>query len=96
MAERVTKIEGAVLLAPCECRAVFKLETGCLHRLQHAGFFDEIEAMGQQAFANRKAREVLALNDQHIVAVTFEQGRGDGARRPGTNDDNLTALQFYS
>ena len=70
--ECVTKIEGAVLLAPGEGSTVFQLEAGGLHRVQHARFFDEVDAVRKQAFANRKAREVLALDNQHIVALAFK------------------------
>jgi hypothetical protein len=33
--------------------------------------------MAEQAFADRKAREQLTLDDQHVVALAFEQGGSD-------------------
>ena len=95
VAERVAKVERADVIAPGEGRAVFQLETRGLYGVQHAGFFDEIDAMRQQAFADGETREVLALDDQHIVTVAFEQGRRDRAGRPGTNHHHLTTFHFY-
>ena len=95
VAERVAKIEGAVLLAPGECSTVFDLKTRGLHSLQHAGFFEKIDAMRQQAFANRETRKVLALDDQHIVTFALEQGRSNRTRRPGTDHYHLTTFHFY-
>ena len=95
IAEGVTKIEGAVLLAPGKGSAVLELKTGGLHRLEHAGFFDEIQAVRQQAFADGEAREVLALDDQYIMAFAFEQGSRDCTGGPGTNHHHLTTFHIY-
>lgn len=71
-AEGVTKIEGAVVLAPGEGGAVLQLEPGGVDRIEHAGFFDEVQAVTQQALADGKPWEVLAFDDQHIVALALE------------------------
>jgi len=94
LGECVAEIKGAVVLAPGKRGAGFQLETGCIHRIEHAGFFDEVQAMGQQAFADGKARKMLAFDDQHIMPFALEQRGGDGARRAGANDHNLATFQF--
>ena len=60
-----------------------------------AGFFDEIQAVRQQAFADGEAREVLALDDQYIMAFAFEQGSRDCTGGPGTNHHHLTTFHIY-
>ena len=74
VAERIAEVEIAVLLATREGCAIFGLETGGLHGLQHPGFFDEVQAVAQQAFTDGEARKQLALDDQHVMALAFEQG----------------------
>ena len=65
--EGVTEIKRAVALAPGERGAGFHLEPRGLHSVEHASFFNEVDAVGQQAFANREPWEMLALDDQYIM-----------------------------
>ncbi|MNJ04422.1 hypothetical protein D3C73_1651800 [compost metagenome] len=46
--------------------------------------------MGQQAFADGKARELLAFQHQHIVALPLEQRGRDRASGACPNDDDFT------
>ncbi len=92
LGELVAEIEFGVALAPAEGRAVLGLETGRLDRLEHAGFLDEIQAVRQQALADGEAREALALEDQHVMALALEQRAGDGTGRAGTDDHDFTLL----
>ncbi|MCV5737420.1 hypothetical protein OFN56_36525, partial [Escherichia coli] len=74
VAERIAEVEIAVLLAARKGSTVLELETGRLHGVEHPGFFDEVQAMAQQTFADGEAREQLTLDNQHVVALAFEQG----------------------
>ncbi|MCY1361556.1 hypothetical protein D9M69_482260 [compost metagenome] len=47
VAERLAEIEGAVALAPGKRGTGFQLEAGGVDGVEHARFFDEIQAMGQ-------------------------------------------------
>ena len=71
VAERVTEIKRAVALAPGECGPGFYLETRGLHGVEHAGFFDKVDAVRQQAFADREPWEMLTLDNQYIMPVTL-------------------------
>ncbi len=73
VAERIAEVEIAVLLATREGCAILGLETGGLHGLKHPGFFDEVQAMAEQALTDGEARKQLALDDQHVMALAFEQ-----------------------
>src|SRR5690606_9072802 len=88
------EVESAVTLAPSKRRAVFLLKTRSLHRLQHAGFLDEIQAMGKQAFADGKTRKLLAFDDQHIVSIALEQCRRDGPGRTRADDDDRATFRI--
>ena len=92
--ESVAKIEGAVALAPGKRRAGLALEPGGVDGVEHAGFFNEVQAVAEQAFADGEAWEVLALEHQHIVALALEQGSGDSTGRAGTDDHDLTGFHF--
>ncbi len=94
VAERVTEIKGAVALAPGKRGTGFQLETGGVDGLEHAGFFDKVDAVGQQALADGKTREVLALDDQYIMPVTLEQRGRNGTGRAGTDHHDLAAFHF--
>ncbi|MNL34562.1 hypothetical protein D3C87_1565410 [compost metagenome] len=94
LGERVAEIEGAVTLAPGKRRPGFQLETGRVDRIEHARFFDEIQAVGQQAFTDGKTGEMLSLDHQHVMAFALEQRGGDGAGRAGPNDHDRATLQF--
>src|SRR6185436_3426718 len=91
--ELVREVELAVVGAANESRAVLVLKTGGLHRFHHAGLGDEIQAVGQQALADREARELLRLEYQHVPAATLEQRRGDRARRSGADHDDIALLR---
>ncbi|MNZ80477.1 hypothetical protein D3C78_991120 [compost metagenome] len=94
MAERLAEIERAVTLTPRKGSAGFHLEAGRVDGVEHARFFDEIQAMGQQAFTNGKTWKMLTLDHQHIVSLALEQRGGDGTRRTGTDDHDLAAFHF--
>ncbi|MNF75524.1 hypothetical protein D3C84_575920 [compost metagenome] len=94
VAERLAEIEGAVALAPGKRGTGFQLEAGGVDGVEHARFFDEIQAMGQQAFTNGKTWKMLTLDHQHIVSLALEQRGGDGTRRTGTDDHDLAAFHF--
>ncbi|MNF73202.1 hypothetical protein D3C84_551970 [compost metagenome] len=94
LGEGVAEIEGAVALAPGERSTGFHLETGGVDGVEHARFFDEVQAVGQQALADGKARKMLALDHQYIVTFALEQCGGDGAGRAGTDHYDLAALHF--
>lgn len=90
--EAVAEIEIAVVVAADERCAVLELESGCFHCRQHAGFFDEIQAVHQQAFADREARKMLAFEHEHVPTATLQQGRSDRAGRARTDDDDIAPL----
>jgi len=92
--EFVAEVEIRIALAPAEGRAVLGLEARGAHRLKHAGFLNEVQAVRKQAFADGKARKALALDDQYIVTLALEQRAGDGAGRPGADDHDFTVLQL--
>ena len=95
VAEGVAKIEGAVTVAPGKGRPVFKLETSGLNGVEHAGFFDEVDAVRQQTLANGETRKMLAFDDHDIVTFAFEQGGGNRTRWSCTNNHDLTMFHFY-
>jgi len=71
VAERIAEIKRTVALAPGECGTGFHLETRGLHGVEHAGLFDKVDAVRQQAFTDRKAWEMLALDNQYIMPFTL-------------------------
>ena len=48
----------------------------------------------QQRTPHEALRRMLALDDQHIVALALEQRGGNGPRGAGTDDHNLTLFDF--
>lgn len=92
--EGVAKIKRAVALAPGKRSAGLALEPGGVDGVEHAGFFDEVQAMAEQAFADGKPWEVLTLDYQHVVPFALEQGGGDGARGACADDHDLTRFHF--
>ncbi|MNE43401.1 hypothetical protein D3C80_1375720 [compost metagenome] len=94
MAERLAEIERAVTLTPGKGGAGFHLEAGRIDGVEHARFFDEIQAMGQQAFTDGKPWKMLPLDHQHIVSLALEQRGGDGAGRSGADDHDLAAFHL--
>ncbi|MDR6180047.1 hypothetical protein QE393_003307 [Pseudomonas sp. SORGH_AS 211] len=83
----VAEVEVGVALAPGEGGADLGLKNGGLDRRQHPGFLDEIQAVGEQALADGKARKMLGFQHQHRMAATLEQRGDHGAGRAGTDDD---------
>ncbi len=92
--ERLAEIERAVALAPGKRGTGFQLEAGRVDGVEHARFFDEIQAVGQQAFTDGKPWKMLALDHQHIVSLAFEQCGGDGTGWTGADDHDLTTFHF--
>ncbi|BAP81386.1 hypothetical protein MT1_4213 [Pseudomonas sp. MT-1] len=88
--EFVAEIELGVAVTATERCAMFDLKTGGLYRFEHPGFLDEIQAMREQAFSDRKAWKPLSFDDQHVMPLTLEQGSSDGPRRPCANNDDAT------
>ena len=55
----------------------------------------ELTTEGGLDVAGQEAREVLALDDQYIMAFAFEQGSRDCTGGPGTNHHHLTTFHIY-
>ncbi|KAI1695956.1 hypothetical protein Ddc_20780 [Ditylenchus destructor] len=85
--ELVAEIEVGILLAAGKGGAVLDLEAGGLHGRHHAGFLDKFQAVGQQAFTDGKARELLAFEHQDVMPLALEQ-RGGHCPGGACPDDN--------
>ena len=92
---------GRMLFAEIECRvavaaheggAVLVLKAGFDHCLQHAGFFDVLHALRQQAFADRETRKLLAFQHDHAAPMAAQQRGGNGARGTRADDNDFTLL----
>ena len=70
------------------------LEARRTHRVEHPGFFDEVQAVRQQTFANREAWEALALQHQYVMAIALEQRTGNRPGRAGTYHYDLALFDF--
>lgn len=90
--ELVAEIELRIAVPAAEGCTVLGLETRGLYRFEHAGFLDEIQAVREQALADRKARKPLSFDDQHVVPLALEQGSSDGPGRPCADNDNATVF----
>ena len=72
------EIEAGVALAPGKGGAVFVLEADAvLHRVGHAGFFQNLDGVRQQALADNEARKVLFFQYADMVAAAGKQGGGN-------------------
>ncbi len=80
--ELVGEVEGEIVAAAVEGGAVLALEAGGDHRVQQARLLEEDHALRQQALADRKAWEALALEHDDLVAPPRQQRGRDRARRP--------------
>jgi hypothetical protein len=85
----VAKIEFGVLLAAREGGAVLYLKTGVVHGLEHAGLFEILHALRQQAFADAKTRKLFPFKHQDLYSAPLQQGAGKGTRRSGADDQNF-------
>ena len=75
--ELVGKIKVTGPIAPQKNRPALAHEAPRLDRLEQPGLLQQVHAMGQQAFANHKAREDLFLHDEQPKTFPVQQ-RGGG------------------
>jgi len=78
-----------------EGRAVLVLEACLDHVLQQAGRFDVFHALRQQALADGEARELLALQHQHLAALLAQHRRGHRTGRAGADDQDLGTFHVF-
>src|SRR5215212_8483265 len=83
--ELVAEIELRALAATDKYRTVLELKPALLDSAQHAGFFQILHALRQQAFADAKARELFALEHQYPASLATKQRRRQRSGGPGTD-----------
>jgi hypothetical protein len=92
----VGEVDRGVDALPVEVRAVLALEPVRLHVLEQAGLFERDDRVREQALADREAGELRAFEDLDPVALPGEQRRGDRARRPRADDDDVAPRGLHA
>src|SRR5690606_16019758 len=75
--------------------AVLELIAGTLHGLEHPGFFEEIEAMREQALADDETGKLLRLEHEHAPTPAVQERGRDRAGRTRADHDDVVASRVH-
>src|SRR5450830_1475080 len=92
----VAEIERSLAFAADEGCAILELEAVFHDGLQHAGLFQIGHALRQQTLTDGKARKLLALDDEYLMAATAQQSGGNCTGRACADDQDVVLLGIAS